>query len=319
VPEFRFYQWPWLGEDIPGWCDVWRTGEYIQRSYGASKKPEAHWVDFLLGSMAQVMDQTGIDGLYLDCTYVPRYDKYSTEPDQMVELARNRNIGKWQIPESRVLAERLYKMVMSHCDDGVVEEHTLGAFCGHNMGFQTHTMPGEVLASQMRLQRIGTIPSEVMRSMLGQPYGVPIVFYVNNFQLQDVMTRDQAAGVAAVHGISSQGSFNSTEGVSAYSEPMFRIANLVADATFMPYWDPNCPVVVQGADDVKASCYMRKGEIVAVIATNLSDKDSPSFVLSVNKPYIWRSSEARNVESSGTTLKANLSAGRWRVFRLERE
>ncbi len=318
VPEFRFYQWPWLGEDIPGWGDVWRTGEYIQRSYGASVKPEDHWVDFLLGSCAEVIHQTGMDGLYLDCTYIPAYDTYSCEPDQMVDFAKNKGIGTWKIHESRVLAERLYKMVMSHCDDGVVEEHTLGAFCGHNMGFQTHTMPGESLAAKLRNNRTKTIPSELMRSILGQPYGVPTVFYTYNLYAQGLMSRDQAAGVAAVHGMSSQGYFRS-DGVSAYTVPMFDVADIVSDATLIPYWDANCPVVVQGTDDVKASCYTKEGKIVAVIATNLSDKDCPSFVLSSNKPYIWKSSDAKKIEGSGTTLNVNLSAGQWRVFRLEQE
>lgn len=278
---------PYFGYEIsniaPEWdlyaeeCLVYpRRGGYQrqpeQRAYIVCYRSE--WQDFMAHGIAQVMDEYGVDGVYLDGTANPwgcrnvhhgcGYEK----PDGSIGVT-------YPIFATREMMRRIYTIVKSRNPEGQVNVHQSTCMTIPTLAWATSYWDGEQFGGIERgPDPLTVLPLDAFRTeFMGHQWGVPAEFLC----YERPYTFSQAMSFTLLHDVLVRGRLGgSLEMVSRLWHGMEEFGR--DGAVWLPYWD-NASYVRLGPDDsIKASIYSQAEEGCVVVVSNLGSENKVAEV-----------------------------------------
>ena len=241
----------------------WRRNPYSEAgyrdgSYGALCNAST-WADMLLWAIDKTMDETGTDGVYLDCCN-PNYcesGEHGCAP------------GRYPLLATRELMKRIYALVRKKRGPaGFVYAHNSENNLITTFSFTDAVLNGE----QYNRKDLRTLTLEKFRAELSpQPYGVP-AFLLPTLTKFQPGAKEKMAGaeflafpllhdVPCTHGYLGRESRELLERIQAV---MQRFG--VAEAEFLPYWNHEAELAVS-SPQTRVSAYLRKdGKAALLIA-----------------------------------------------------
>lgn len=278
---------PYFGYEIsniaPEWdlyadeCLVYpRAGGYHrqpeQRAYIVCYRSQ--WQDFMAHGIAQVMDEYGVDGVYLDGTANPwgcrnvhhgcGYEK----PDGSIGVT-------YPIFATREMMRRIYTIVKGRNPEGQVNVHQSTCMTIPTLAWATSYWDGEQFGSiEPGPDPLSVLPLDAFRTeFMGHQWGVPAEFLCYNRPY----TYSQAMSFTLLHDVLVRGSLGgSLEMASRLWHGMEEFGR--ERAVWLPYWD-NASYVRLGPDEsIKASIYSRAEEGCVVVVSNLGAEEKVAEV-----------------------------------------
>jgi len=232
----------------------WRRNPYGEQTcpFGtyATVCTASTWTDFLLWIINKTMDETGTDGVYLDCSS-PRFCRsreHGCAP------------GRYPLLATRECYKRIYALVrQKRGDAGFVYAHN-----SENNFITTFSFADAVLnGEQYNSKDLRTLTFEKFRAELSpQPYGVPtfllptlVKFQPNN---REKMPGSEFLAFPLLHDVICVAPWMSRDSQKLLAEIQQAMHEFgVADAEFLPYWDNGAEISVspRGAT---VSAYLRR-------------------------------------------------------------
>jgi hypothetical protein len=252
------------------------------RAGGYTRKPEqtahivcyrSHWQDFMAQGIARVMDEYGIDGVYLDGTANPwacanaRHGCGYDTPD-------GGRRPTYPIFAVRQLMRRIYNIVKSRKPDGLVNVHQSTNMTIPTLAFATCYWDGEQISGIARgAEVLQTLPLDSFRTeFMGHQWGVPaeLLCYGQPYTYQ------QATAIALLHDVLVRGQgWENLELESKLWRVMDDFGRRQAD--WRPYW-ANQDVVQATPPEVRVSLYNRGRRGALVVVSNLGSSEAHASV-----------------------------------------
>jgi hypothetical protein len=264
-------------EDYAAECLTWpRQGGYTrqppQTAYVACY--QGKWQDFMAEGIARMMDEYGIDGVYLDGTAYPwgcqnlRHGCGYEKPDGTVGTT-------WPIFATRDMMRRIYTIVKSRKPEGEVNVHNSTMLVAPTLSWATSTWDGEQFGSLPRsTDPMKCIPLDAFRAeFMGRQLGVPAEFLC----YEQPYTYRQAMAFTLLHDVLVRGSLGpNLELESALWKGMEEFGR--QGSVWMPYWEPSNYVQTGPDDSIKASLYSRAENGAVVVVSNLGKEPRTAMV-----------------------------------------
>lgn len=253
----------------------YRRKDFPQTAYISC--PGSIWNEYLLTSIARMIDEYDIDGVYLDGT---------TEPWGCAnELHGCGYVGEdgkrhrtYPIFATRDLMRRMRQIVKSRKPDGLISAHMSASVTMPTLAFVDDYWDGEQLDVKERGFRL---PLDAFRAeFMGRNYGLPAEFlsYENK-----PFTFEEALGLALLHDVPVR------PGVLGRKlEVMSRIWAVwdefgVDAARWVPYWQEGGPLAANDPD-ILISAHVGENGILAVVMN--SAQEDREFVLTLARENV---------------------------------
>lgn len=256
----------------PEWDQYHEECLVFSRAGGYKRKPEqtayivcyrSHWQDFLCDGIDKLMDEYGIDGVYLDGTSEPwgcRNQKHGcgyVKPDGSIGVT-------YPIFAVRDTMRRIYTIVKKHNPHGQVNVHQSTCMVTPTLAFATSYWDGEQLQSVKRPESpLTLLPLDTFRAeFMGHNWGIPaeLLWYGSG-----PFTRKEAELLGLLHDVPVRP--NTLQDVAVFSKIWHTFDDFGRDqADWLPYWE-NQHFVEAHPETVKVSLYNRPGRgLIAVVA-----------------------------------------------------
>ncbi|NOY80237.1 MAG: hypothetical protein GXP31_04440 [Kiritimatiellaeota bacterium] len=273
------------------------------------------WRNYLAWSVAKLMDDYGIDGVYLDGTeyLFPCSNEYH---GCGYAGAGGKRHDAYPIFAVRDLMKRLYTIVKTRKPNGQINAHSSTCMIAPTIAWATSLWDGEQIANQ-DLRRVyfgDIIPLDTFRAeFMGRSQGVP-----TEFLAYGVPNQHRALAFTLIHDVI----------VRLDNDPVLagQLWRAMDDfgrrhAAWLPYWS-NGDCVRVTPRDVKVSLYNRAKKGVLLVVSNLGkSKVDAMLVLDTARLGLgsgtYRASDALTHESlttSGGTLHLPLRSMEWRLI-----
>jgi len=298
------------------------------RAGGYTRKPDqtayivcyrSHWQDFMAAGIAKMMDEYGIDGVYLDGTANPwgcanvHHGCGYRRPDG--------SIGEtYPIFATRQMMKRIYNIVKGRLANGLVNVHQSTCMTIPTLAFATSYWDGEQFGSIERgVEVLELLPLEAFRTeFMGHQWGVPAEFLCYNRPY----TYPEAMCFTLLHDVLVRGSLGgSLEMESALWREMEEFGRHQAE--WLPYWSNESVVKVQPST-CKVSLYNRGALGALLIVCNLGEQAAEVAVtLDAAALHLPEGLSARDVlagerlDWDGRTLRTSLGPLSFRAVRLQ--
>ncbi|MBO3803026.1 MAG: hypothetical protein JTT11_04000, partial [Candidatus Brockarchaeota archaeon] len=225
------------------------------------------WQDFLAHGIARLMDEFGVDGVYLDGTGNPQrcvniqHGCGYVRPDGSVAPS-------YSIWATREMMRRIYTIVKSRKPDGQVNVHNSTCMTVPTLAWATGTwdgeqFPGYGLGDGMFATEV--LPLDVFRTeFMGHQWGVPAEFLC----YERPFTYNEACAITLLHNVLVRG--NGPGPNLELESKLWRICDEfgMKEADWLPYWR-NSEYVNISPKDAFASLYRHPKNGVLAIISNL--------------------------------------------------
>ncbi|NLX99563.1 MAG: LamG domain-containing protein [Rhodopirellula sp.] len=217
------------------------------------------WSDFLLWAIAKTMDETGTDGVYLDCC----------NPNHCQSSEHGCVPGRYPLLANRNLMKRIYALVREKRGPaGFVYAHN-----SENNLITTYSFTDAVLnGEQYNRKDLRTLTLEKFRAELcPQPYGVPAFLLPTLVKFQaegkEKMPGGEFLAFPLLHDVICKSSWLGRESGELLRTIMATMRRFgVAEAEFLPYWSNGAELEVS-PPDARMSAYLRSdGKAALLIA-----------------------------------------------------
>ena len=276
------------------------------------------WQDRLAWSVAHVMDQYDVDGVYLDGTANPWGCKNRLHgcgferPDGKIGLT-------YPIFAAREMMRRIYTIVKSRKREGLVNVHQSTCMTIPTLAWATSYWDGEQFTSiEPSDFPLDVLPLDVFRAeFMGHPWGVPseMLCYGKPYSYEE------ALAVSLLHDCLVRGKLGSSLELEsklwAMSDAFGR-----EKAEWIPYWESGkyCAVI---PDCVRVSLYRREGSVL-LLASNLcrgsrtATIELKSSSLGLEEPLRARDAlSMERLEWKPGPVNVKLDSLGWRIFWLK--
>ena len=244
------------------------------RAGGYKRKPEqtayivcyrSPWQDFIADGINRLMDEYGIDGVYLDGTSEPWGCRNAAHGCGY--RRGDGSIGEtYSIFATRSMMKRIYTIVKSHNPDGQVNVHQSSCMTTPTLAFATSYWDGEQFQGLKRKATAGEVlPLDTIRcEFMGHNWGLPaeLLWYPTG-----PLRRSEAMSLGLLHDVPVRPSGAADIDVMARIWQA-RDALGAAQAEWLPYWE-NDRYVHTGATAIKASLYNRPGKGLIAVVCNV--------------------------------------------------
>jgi hypothetical protein len=252
------------------------------RAGGYTRKPDqtayivcyrSHWQDFLAQGIARVMDEYGVDGVYLDGTANP-WGCANARHGCGYQARDGTRRPTYPIFAVRQVMRRIYNIVKSRKADGLVNVHQSTCMTIPTLAFATSYWDGEQISGIARGGDVlETLPLDSFRTeFMGRQWGVPaeLLCYGQPYSYQEAMA------IALLHDLLVRGQ---GEGNLELESKLWRVMDGFGrrQAEWRPYW-ANQEVVKATPSDVKVSLYRRGGRGVMLVISNLGKSEADTTV-----------------------------------------
>lgn len=233
----------------------WRRNPYTESglsygNYGAVCNAST-WADFLVWAIDKTMDETGTDGVYLDCC----------NPNFCRSSEHGCANGRYPLIATRELMKRIYTLVrQKRGAAGFVYAHNSENNLITTFSFTDVVLNGE----QYNRKDLRSLTFEKFRAELSpQPYGVPALLLPTLVKFQqdgkEKMPGAEFLAFPLLHDVICLQSWLGKESRELLREMLKEMHEFgVADAEFLPYWGNAAELAVSPAG-VRVSVYLRKG------------------------------------------------------------
>ena len=246
----------------------WRRDPYGEQTFSLGSYSTvctaSTWADFLLWAIDKTMDETGTDGVYLDCCN-PRFCK---------SVEHGCAPGRYPLFATRELCKRIYTLVrQKRGDAGFVYAHNSENNFITSFSFTDAVLNGE----QYNRKDLRTLTSAKFRAELSpQPYGLPTFLLPTLVKFQknrkEKMPGTEFLAFPLLHDVVCLPQWMSRD-----SQKLLRRISLImhsfgiGDAEFLPYWS-NHAEIATSPDDATVSAYLRRdGQAALLIAQGGAD------------------------------------------------
>ena len=274
--------------------------------------PRSCWQDFLVDGVARMVDEFGIDGVYLDsttrslpCTNTAHGCGYR-KPDGTIGPT-------YPVFATRRLIRRLYTAIRQRKPDGIVDVHVYDAMHAPALAFATSYWNGEQLRRGAKF-KTDALPLDRFRTeFMGYNWGVPadLLYYVMGecrkcwalTIIHDVPVRTERTQDMAIHA----GLWDLRERFG------------VKRAQWLPYWN-NAKYVEVSPKDCYASLFRHPKNGLLAYVSNLSRADGQVEVvlnpgaLGIEPPLQAADGlTGERIPLDGATLRLKLASQDWRA------
>ena len=227
------------------------------------------WQDFIAHHLDRLMDEYGIDGVYLDGTSEPWGCRNRQHGCGYVRS--DGSIGTtYPIFDTRSMMKRIYTIVESHNPAGQVNVHQSTCMTIPTLAFATSYWDGEQLQSVARRKQVqDVLPLDAFRcEFMGHNWGVPaeLLHYARG-----PFKRHEAVSMALLHNVLVRpGTMADVDQSAKLWEAMDKFGR--KESNWLPYWE-NKDCVRTDPGSVKVSIYNRPDKgLIAVIANSGQEK-----------------------------------------------
>ena len=234
----------------------WRRDPYSEASltdgsYGTVCQASS-WADMLLWIIDRTMDDTGTDGIYLDCSN-PRFCR---SPEHGCEH------GRYPLLATRELQKRMYTLVrQKRGDAGFVYSHVSASVFMTTYSFADAILNGEQFNRKDLLTEL--TPAKFRAEFMPHNLGVPVILLPTLVKFQpegrEKMPGAEFLAYPFLHDVICVPSWMSRD-----SQELLRtLENALHDfgaaaARFLPYWS-NADLIVPSSAEATISGYLREG------------------------------------------------------------
>jgi len=244
-------------------ADEWRRNPYaeytLKKHTSTTVCAASTWADFLLWAIDRTMDETGADGIYLDCSNPKfcRSAEHGCAP------------GRYTLFATRELYKRMYALVrQKRGDAGFVYAHNSESNFITAYSFADAVINGE----QYNRKDLNTLTFEKFRAELSpQPYGVPAFLLPTLVKFQpkgqEKMPGPEFLAFPLLHDVICVPPWLSRDSQKLLVKIRRTMHEFgVADAEFLPYWDNGAELSTSPAG-ARVSAYLRRdGKAALLIA-----------------------------------------------------
>jgi len=318
-----------MSDADPGWGD-YHEECLVEPRRGVYERPpqqtaymvcyRSAWQDRLAWSVAHVMDEYDVDGVYLDGAANPwacrnaRHGCGFERPDGGIGLT-------YPIFAVRDAMRRVYTIVRSRKGDGLVNVHQSTCMTIPTLAWATSYCDGEQFACIERGEFIlDVLPLDVFRTeFMGHPWGVPSEMLCYG----EPYTYSEALAVSLLHDCLVRGSLGPSLELEsklwAMSDAFGR-----EKAEWIPYWKSQ-EVSSVTPDCVKSSLYRGKGSALLVVSNLCRDSQEATVELdhaALGLKGTVRARDALSLERKPWgpgPVQLKLDSLEWRIFWLRSE
>jgi hypothetical protein len=266
------------------------------------------WQDLLAHGMGKVMDDFGVDGVYLDGTEYP-FGCCNTEHGCGLIHADGSIAQTYPIFGVRSAMRRIYEVVRSRKPDGLVNVHNSTCMTIPTLGWATSYWDGE------QFQGIGKgvdvnqlLPLDAFRAeFMGRQWGVPSEFLLAG----KAFTFQEAWAFTLLHDVPVRPTAEKED--LDLVAPIWRTMDDFGrgKAEWLPYWE-NAAYVKVTPGGYHASLYRHPKNGVLAVVSNLSGKDATASVgLNLRKLGLRGSTAEATDALTGASVK--MADGRIRL------
>jgi len=245
------------------------------RAGGYKRQPEqtayivcyrSHWQDFLCEGIDKLMDEYGIDGVYLDGTSEPW--GCANQKHGCGYLKTDGSVGvTYPIFAVRETMRRIYTIVKRHNPQGQVNVHQSTCMVIPTLAFATSYWDGEQLQNLKRVDSATELlPLDAFRTeFMGHNWGVPaeLLWYGSG-----PFTRQEAVTLGLLHDIPVRPNTLADVAFTSRIWQAFDEFDRHA-AQWLPYWE-NSECVQVDEEAIKVSVYQRAKQGLLLVVANVS-------------------------------------------------
>ena len=261
-PEYALYEKEWRRNPY--------TESTLHQGNASSVCVRSTWADFLLWVMDKTMDDTGTDGVYIDCS----------NPRQCRSMEHGCAPGRYPLLAAREFYKRVYTLVQQkRGDKGFVYAHNSESHFMTAYSFTHAVLNGE----QYNRKDLRTLTFEKFRGeFIPHPHGVPTFLLPTLVKFQpkkrEKMPGAEFLAFPLLHDVVCIPPWMSRETQALLRKVLGIMHDFgVADGQFIPYWDSSADLAVAPAD-VPVSAYLRRDGRAALL---IAQGKQPSQGLSV--------------------------------------
>ena len=233
------------------------------------------WQDLVVDGIAKLMDNYGLDGVYLDGTGDPKGCLNVGHGCGYVRLDGT-PAKTYPVFACRETLRRIYTAVKSRKPDGLVDFHQSGHMVAPVLAWATTYWDGEQLhggvpKGSFALDRL---PLDLFRAeFMGRPWGVPAEFLAYCLGKSTGCTWTQAHAITLLHDVAVRphGSLVFTEEASALWKVMAKFGH--QEAEWLPYWK-NSEYVKVSPEGAYVSLYRHPRNGVLAVVSNLGKQEA---------------------------------------------
>jgi len=231
------------------------------------------WEDFVVAGAAKLMDEYGIDGVYLDGTTIP-LPCYNSHHGCGYRDAQDNWKPTLPIFESRRFAQRLYTALRGRNPRAQINLHNSAFMVAPSLAWATSLWDGEQLSAAAGTPMLDRLPLDMFRTeFMGHNWGVPQEF------LDYVLPGDYAAkwGLTLLHDVPTRP--YGTQEQLPYAAAIWRLMDQFGrkEATWQPYWS-NAKLVTVTPAEVYVSLYRHPKSGVLLVVDNLGRQEAEATV-----------------------------------------
>ena len=226
------------------------------------------WQDFIAAHLQKLVEEYGIDGVYLDGTSEPWGCRNTAHgcgyrrPDGSIGAT-------YPFYDTRRMMKRIYTIVKRHDPRGQVNVHQSTCMTIPTLAFATSYWDGEQLQGLKRQATAGEVlPLDAFRAeFMGHNWGVPaeLLHYASG-----PLRRSESMALALLHDVPVRpGSMADLHELARLWRAFDELGR--HEAAWLPYWDSG-RYVRTGPAGVKASLYNRPGKGFLVVIANTTPK-----------------------------------------------
>jgi hypothetical protein len=246
------------------------------------------WQDALADGIARLIDEYGIDGVYLDSTAVPfacRNREHGCGYLAGTVPVPAEKAGRAQSPESsdrvapvypifavREALRRIYTVVKERRPEGLVDVHVYDAMTAPALAFATSYFTGEQLSRPASKLEADGLPLDRFRTeMMGRNWGLPADFMA--YMLGDYR---RSHAISLLHDVLIR---PAGEAELNFAAPLWKLADEFgrSEARWLPYW-VNADLVSVSPAGCHASLYQHPANGILAVVSNLSGAETTATV-----------------------------------------
>ncbi len=265
-----------ISDIAPEWAEYSDACLTAPRAGGYHRLPEQHayivcyrsmWQDFMAYGIAKMMDDYGIDGVYLDgtanpwpCANTKHGCGYVKEDGSIAPV--------YPIFSTREMMKRIWTLVKTRKPEGLVNVHQSTCMTIPTLAFATSYWDGEQFGGIPRGSRaLDVLPLDAFRcEFMGRQWGVPSEMLCYN----QPYTYSEATSFALLHDVLVRGGLG---GALEMESKLWKAMETFGrhEAQWHPYWDDQKFVQTDG-NDTKVSLYTRGKQGVVAVVSNLGQE-----------------------------------------------
>ncbi len=305
-----------LSDAAPEW-DLYRDEVLVKPRRGGYQRKDfpqtayiccyrSPWKEYVLHSIARMMDEYDIDGVYLDGTTEPFGCENESHGCGYVGADGERH-RTYPIFAVRDLMRRMRQIIKSRKPDGLISAHMSASVTMPTLAFVDDYWDGEQLDVKQRGFRLAF--DAFRAEFMGRNYGVPAEFL--SYEARP-FTFEEALGIALVHDVLVR---PTTRGNKL--ETMSKVWRIwdefgVNSARWIPYWQEGGPVTSE-APEVLISTYVKPRAALSVVTNSGESNERISVKIDAEKLGLESEQLVVTDALTGEALGVNRGVVRFRL------